>query len=260
MSHLPDRLPESEVSVTEEPGKDDIKISRKSLFQKGRARFINSGVGRVFASLIVAAGALTGALLADNPQRASSAGPQEVAAESGLTPWDAAKYQTFPRIVLDVDARGSIRLGLQLIDLGTLGPDVDTIAAADFRGDIPTNALVVGRPPAGMPVEETRVVFIKRTDIETVQLQPALGGDRFEIYQISRFGGDPVLDAGARGHARNTARAHQKTVYIGDLGLFERQWGDVEQTLLHSIIRAQRPGRVSGGKIEFPEPNFVFPR
>lgn len=167
----------------------------------------------------------------------------------GGLPWVNGKYQTFPRLV---DAMGNIAV-LQQIDLGTLGPDADTIFGLDFEGDIPTGALVVHRP-AG-EVLETRVVGIKRVDLETVQFRGAIGGDRFDVYQISKFGGDDALDRMARLHAQNTARAHQKVVYIGDLGLFQRQWGANEQEFLHAIIRAQRPSQAG-----IPEPNFVFPR
>lgn len=163
------------------------------------------------------------------------------------------KYQTFPRLVLN-GTEGSV---LQEIDLGTLGPDVDTIAGIDFLGDIPTGALIVSQPTEGRPILETRVVFIKRADLETVQLQPALGGDRFDIYKASKHGGGKALDVTARLHAQNTARAHQKIIYLGDLGLFEKQWGKGETTLLNAIIRAQRP---AAPDIGIQEPDFVQPR
>lgn len=165
-------------------------------------------------------------------------------------PFDHGKYQTFPR--LETEGRGRV---LQFIDIGTLGPDVDTIVGVDFLGDIPTGALAVHQPASA--VLETRVVFIKRIDLETVQLQGALGGDRFDVYRISEFGGDQALDEMARLHAANTAREHQKVVYLGDLGLFETQFGAQETQLLNRIIRAQRPGRPDLG---ISEPNFVNPR
>lgn len=176
----------------------------------------------------------------------------EIAEAAGL-PFANGKYQTFPRIVL----HGGLLLPgmrmMQEIDLGTLGPDVDTIFGIDFPGDIPTGALVIHKPDGD--VLETRVVGIKRTDLETVQLQPAFGGDRFDVYQMSKYGGDVALDAMARLHAKNTARKHQKVVYLGDLGAFETQWGANEGEFLKRIIRAQRPGRAG-----ISEPDFVNPR
>lgn len=174
------------------------------------------------------------------------------AAEAAGLPFQNGKYQTHPR--LEGEDRKRV---LSLIDVGTLGPDTDTLVGVDLEGDIPTGALEIYRPRRGERPEETRVVFIKRTDLETVQLQPALGGDRFDIYQISRYGGDRVLDRMARLHAENTARRHQKVIYLGDLGLFEEQWGTGELSLLHALIRAQRPGRLDLG---IPEPDFVNPR
>lgn len=173
--------------------------------------------------------------------------------EAGL-PFTNGKYQTFPRQVLEMN---SVEVPvMQLIDLGTLGPDVDTIFGLDFVGDVPTGALEIFKPTTGK-IEETRVVGIKRVDLETVQFAHALGGDRFDVYQMSKYGGDKALDAMARKHAQNTARLHQKVVYIGDLGLFEKQWGKNELPLLNGIIRAQRPGNAS---LNIPEPDFVNSR
>ncbi len=168
--------------------------------------------------------------------------------------WTDGKYQTFPRIIMAGDPTEG-RL-LQEIDLGTLGPDVDTIAGIDFPGDIPTGAAIVSQPTEG-PILETRVVFIKRTDLETVQFHGALGGDRFDMYRTSQRGGDKALDVTARLHAANTAREHQKVVYLGDLGLFEKQWGEGEKPLLNAMIRAQRPAAPAIG---IQEPDFVQPR
>jgi hypothetical protein len=168
-------------------------------------------------------------------------------AEGGL-PWTHGKYQTFPRLKTEDGEKV-----FQNIDLGSLGPDVDTIFAIDFDGDISTGALVIHQPK--WKVLETRVVGIKRFDLETVQFSDALGGDRFDVYQISKYGGDSALDAMARRHAENTARKHQKVVYVGDLGLFEKQFGDQEGKFLSHIIRAQRPPLAG-----LPEPDFVNPR
>jgi len=180
--------------------------------------------------------------------------PKEVqlGAETNL-PYANGKYQTFPRLEVTIGSKKEPVL--QDIDLGTLGPDVDTIFGLDFQGDIPTGAQVVYQPTG--KVEETRVVGIKRTDLETVQFDDAIGGDRFDVYQMSKYGGDSALDAMARKHAQNTARTHQKVVYIGDLGAWEQEWGAKEATFLSRIIRAQRPAVPAAG---IPEPNFVNPR
>lgn len=190
---------------------------------------------------VAAVGVLAASTLPDHLKNAEAA--------SGL-PYENGKYQTFPRIVHPDKTQL-----LQQIDIGTLGPDVDTIVGIDFQGDIPTNALTIYKPSG--EIMETRVVFIKRIDLETVQLQAALGGDRFDVYQISNYGGDQALDAMARLHAQNTARRHQKVVYLGDLGLFEKEWGDGEKPLLTRIIRAQRPAKPELG---IQEPDFVNPR
>jgi hypothetical protein len=203
--------------------------------------------------------------ISPNPSATAEATPAPTSRPAGEMPkvnpkdlltssWTDGKYQTFPRIVMAGDnTEGRV---LQEIDLGTLGPDVDTIAGIDFLGDIPTGAMVVYQPTEG-PILETRVVFIKRADLETVQLQAALGGDRFDIWRTSQDGGDSALYATALFHAENTARAHQKVIFIGDLGLFEQQYGQQEQPLLNAIIRAQRPAVPAIG---IQEPDFVQPR
>ncbi len=141
-------------------------------------------------------------------------------------------------------------------DLGTLGPDVDVVFGIDFPGDIPTDAEVIYSPGAGK-VEETRVVGVKRTDLTYVQFKDALGGDAFDEWKNARFGGDEGLAARARFHAENSAHTHQKVVYIGDLGLFQQQWGEKpkEKAFLQRIIRAQRPSRLG-----IPDSNFVQTR
>lgn len=174
----------------------------------------------------------------------------EIARAAGL-PFEQGKYQTFPGLWLNDQPV------LQDIDLGTLGPDVDTLAGMDFAGDIPTGALVVSNPADGV-VKETRVVFLKRIDLDYVQINKALRGDRFDMHKVSEFGIDNgALDAMARLHAKNTAHTHQKVVYLGDLGLFEKTYGAQEQPLLKRIIRAQRPGVPAAG---IPDSNFSFPR
>ena len=167
-----------------------------------------------------------------------AAGELPVLAENSREfPWENGKYQTFPRSEVSI---GGIEIPvLHKIDIGTLGLDVDAIFGIDFQGDIPTGALVIHMPEG--KVEETRVVGIKRVDLETVQFQKALGGDRFDVYRISKFGGNEALDEMARKHAMATAREHQKVVYVGDLGRFEKEWGAKEAEFLTRIIRAQRP-------------------
>lgn len=176
-----------------------------------------------------------------------------VQSEAGNLPFADGKYQTFPYQFVEIGK--TMYPVFQDIDLGTLGPDVDTIFGLDFKGDIPTDALKIYQPTG--KVEVTRVVGIKRTDLETVQFGRVLGGDRFDVYKMSEHGGDPALDAMARKHAENTAHLHTKVVYVGDLGLFQKQWGKQEKQFLSTIIRAQRPGRPD---LNIPDSNFVQPR
>lgn len=184
---------------------------------------------------------------AGNAERAEQKGP----------PFEQGKYQTFPRPISEI-VNGVIKT-YYLIDLGTLGPDVDTIFGIDFEGDIPTGALVIHQPTG--KVLETRVVGIKRTDLETVQFAKALGGDRFDEHKVSDWGGDVALDARALNHAENTAREHQKVVYVSDLGLFQRQYGDKEGAFLKRIIRAQRWADASRNGVNgIPTPDFVNAR
>ncbi len=246
-----------ELSAIQEVG--DVNNPRgRFLLQRGLSRFTNSGAGRFGAAMVLAAMSI-GAVLIDHASRASGAGPEaQTTTTVGQTPWDAVKYQTFPRDVM-IDKDGNMQPVLHMIDIGSLGDDVDDVVSVDIPGDIQTNALVVGRPPAGQSTLETRVTLNRRKSVKYLQTQPVLSGDVWNILQISRFGGDTALDAAARNHAVNSLHDHQKGVYIGDVGLFEQQWGDVEQVLLRALIRAQRPGRVPGGKIEFPESNFTFP-
>jgi hypothetical protein len=182
--------------------------------------------------------------------------PKEFTAktEAGPVAWADGKYQTFPYGV-SVDEHGKKHNSFQLIDLGTLGPDVDTIFGIDFMGDIQTGAEVIYKP-SGIALV-TRVVGIKRTDLETVQFDIALGGDRFDVQKMSIHGGDKALDAQARLHATNSAHTHTTVVYIGDLGRFQQEYGKKEQKFLSTIIRAQRPGRPDLGIIDS---NFAEPR
>lgn len=163
-------------------------------------------------------------------------------------PWANGKYETFPRIVLPEQPEGSV---LQMPDIGTLGPDVDTIFGIDFSGLLKTGATVVSFPEDGV-VTETRVVGIKRTDVDYVQFQPCLGGDKFDLYKAGDFGNDHNLDIMAQKHAFRSAHTHQMVVYIGDLGMFEEQWGAQEQELLKGMIRAQTPSKAG-----LPLPNFI---
>jgi hypothetical protein len=168
--------------------------------------------------------------------------------------WNDGKMQTYPRLGY-VDAQGVQHPVLQEIDLGTLGPDVDTIAGIDLVGDIPTGAMVVSEPTSG-PITETRVVFIKRTSLQVVQLNWALGGDSFQVIRHSGDGGDTALNNTALYHAENSARAHQKVIYIGDLKEFEARYGANEQALLQALLRAQEPAVPNAA---IPTPDFVEP-
>ena len=200
----------------------------------------------------------------------------EAAQEVGLS-WNDGKFQTHPRskVVRNYDSRdrapgtGRGRWQkeenvLHYIDIGSLGPDVDVIVALDFDRNIQTGAKVIYTPQDQL-IKETRVVLIKRAPsetelengLETVQFNGILGGDEFHIYRISEHGGDEALDMIAQRHAHFTARTHQKVVYLGDLWLFQNEWGSNERDLLGEIIRAQRPGRPDLG---IPESNFAFPR
>ena len=182
--------------------------------------------------------------------------PEGLASEMAARnhPFEYGKYQTHPYLWT---GEGKVMKPVfQDVDVGTLGPDVDTIFGFDFMGDIPTGALKIYAPSG--EAEVTRVVGIKRAvGLETVQFNKVLGGDRFDVYKISEYGGDAALDAMARKHAENTAHTHQKVVYVGDLAGFQNQFGQKEQELLNRIIRAQRPGRPDLG---IPESNFVRPR
>jgi len=139
----------------------------------------------------------------------------EASGEGEPLPFESGKYQTFPRLET---AEGEPIM--QRITIGTLGPDVDTIVGVDLAGDVETEAVIVHQPEEGEEVKETRVVFIKRVDVETVELGRALGGDRFDVYQISEYGGDVALGAMARKHAENTARKHQRPG-VPELGIAE---------------------------------------
>lgn len=195
------------------------------------------------------------------PTVTSTETPESAQAQQAASvPWANGKYQTFPRHYLresDADYRALV----QRPDIGTLGPDVDTIFGMDFYGELATDATVVYRPQG--TALETRVVGIKRTDLSYVQFNDVLGGDQFDIYQVSKFGGDPTLDAMARAHAKNSAHDHQLVVYLGDLGLFQTQWGATkpkERDFLRTIIRAQVPARNSIPDLGIPRSNFANAR
>lgn len=178
----------------------------------------------------------------------------KIASAEGLpmTPFEQGKILDYPRLFLGDQPV------TQRVDLGTLGPDCDTIFGFDFAGDLKTDATIISRPASGVAVVETRIVGIKRTNLEYVQIEKVLGGDQFIMHKAKEFGiGDAELDAIARLHAKNTAHTHQKVVYIGDLGLFEKEWGAKERALLDRIIWAQRPGNASLG---IKESNFSSPR
>lgn len=179
-------------------------------------------------------------------QQEADAFAQKIAEQGDL--WSVGKHQTFPYLK---DSDGTYGEYAH-IDVGTLGPDVDAIFGLDFEGDIPTNATVIYQPEGEVLV--TRVVGIKRTDLNYVQFCEVLGGDVFELQKMSEHGGDEVLDAMARLHAYNSAHEHTKVVFIGDLGAFEEQWGEQEKALLNRMIHAQFPGNPELG---LDESNFA---
>ncbi len=162
--------------------------------------------------------------------------------EAYRLPWANGKYRTFDREEVVIDGK-RVPVLLQP-DFGTLGPDVDTIVGLDFQGDIDTDAKVVYKPTG--KVLETRVVFIKRTDLSYVQFRDVLGGDVFDEYKNKPYGGDVGLDARAIYHAENSAHTHQKVVYLGDLGKFQEQWGSKpkEKAFLQRLIKAQSPTKL----------------
>lgn len=207
------------------------------------AKTADNSIGLDRRAAIKGAGAAVLALMANGvmlPEAASAAG----------IPWSNGMYQTFPELWA-----GNTQIE-QFIDLGRLGLDVDRMFGFDFLGNIPTGAEVIYEPKNGIATE-TRVVGLIRTDLETVQFRAVTRGDRFDMYRVSDYGNDAFLDQIARLHAQNTAHTHQKVVFIGDLGRFEREWGTGETELLNRIIWAQRPGMP---EIGIQESNFVNAR
>lgn len=172
--------------------------------------------------------------------------------EQGL-PWINGKYQLYSRDFLR-EADGRYRSIFHQFDVGTLGPDVDTIVGVDFLGDLPTGFKVISSPPVGEPVIETRVIFVKRTDLSYVQLNDSLSADVWDLWRVSEHGGDAMLGNMLEEHAKRSAHTHQKVVLIGDLGLAQTQWPN-EASFFRTIIRAQVPPRLG-----IPESNFVAPR
>jgi hypothetical protein len=161
------------------------------------------------------------------------------------------KYQTFPYQETETGEKV-----YQLIDWSPLGPDTDTLFGVDLpEGVFPaTNVPPIYR--VQNPTQE-RYVFLARNNLQVLQLEPMRGGDRFDMYRADCYGGDRFLDRIARQHAFHSAREHQVVRYLGDIGLFEQQYGQQEQELLRSLIRAQLPPRPDLG---IPEPDFAFPR
>lgn len=166
-------------------------------------------------------------------------------AEAAGVPWNNGMYETFQRV------EGG---RYKTVDVGSLGPDVDQIIALDFEGDIPTGAHAVYAPEDPGDIRETRVVLLRRADINAIQFDTPLGGDKFDVFRVSEFGGDETLQAMGLAHAENTARTHQKVVYLGDFGLWQQQWGEGERPLLDRIVATQMPGNADLG---IKEPNFV---
>lgn len=212
-----------------------------SVFTKGGGRFQEASAPTVTRlATVTAIGAATGidfGYIFPNILKAAS------------TPWEAGRMQTYPEIELEDGSHA-----YQNVDIGTIGPDVDHIFGFDFKGNIPTGALEIYTPSGR--IDETRVIGAIRTDLLVVQFRRVRRGDSFQVYRVSDYGGDAALDKDAREHAANSARTHQKVIYIGDLGLFERQYGPQEIPLLSTIIRAQYPPRED---LKIGVPNFVKP-
>lgn len=167
----------------------------------------------------------------------------------GRVPFEHGKYQLYQRWV---EGRGGAEREHHLIDEAPLGIDVDKLIALDFEGRINTGALRI-HAAEGEATESRVVMLIRPGTLKYVQFHAALGGDRWDLFKIPEHGGDPLLDKIARFHAEKTARPWQDVYYLGDLGLFEEEWGHQEQELLHRIIRAQLPPRV--GILEMPVAN-----
>lgn len=170
-------------------------------------------------------------------------------------PKENGKYRTFDRS--EVVINGQRATVLLQPDSGSLGPDHDTIFGLDLEGDVDTEGIEVISSPGAGKVLETRVVGIRRTDLPYVQFKDVLGGDAFDELTAKPFGGDEGLTARARHHAANSGHTHQKVVYMGDLGAFEKQFGENPRikAFLQRFIRAQVPARLG-----IPESNFVVPK
>jgi len=180
--------------------------------------------------------------------------------EAFRVPWGDGKYRTFDRSEVVIDGKR-----LQVLiqpDLGTLGPDVDVVFAIDFPGDIDTEGIEVISSPGAGNITETRVVGVKRTDLTYVQFKDALGGDAFDEWKNVRFGGDEGLAARARFHAENSAHTHQKVVNIGDLGAFQKKFGETSSKIKAFLQRIIKAERWADGvqRLEIPDSNFVQPR
>lgn len=166
---------------------------------------------------------------------------------NGRVPFEHGKYQTYPRLDDEQEHH--------LIDVAPLGPDVDKIVALDFRGSIRTGALLIHRAE-GTATESRVVMNIRPGTLKYVQFQSAIGGESWDLYKITEHGGNPLLDRICKFLAEKTARPWQDVYYLGDLGLFEIEWGHQEQELLNRMIRTQMPPRAGIMATPFANPGL----
>lgn len=154
---------------------------------------------------------------------------------TSLVPWGNSKFQTFPRLGLNGSAV------LQYPDFSVLGPDVIALVAVDYPGILGTGFKILQDPPGAY---ETRVGFVLQpnTNLDYVTLDGILGGDVFFLYKFLDYGSFADLDNMLECHLSRTARAHQRVVKIGDIGLAEQQWPN-ERDFFYRITLCQFPGR-----------------
>lgn len=139
-------------------------------------------------------------------------------------PWGNSKFDKYPRLYQD--GRYSH------IDIGTHGPNEDVIETIDIQGEYRLGEWQFQDVPNA---RETRITFLKRTDIGYVQVKGPrglLGGDEFRILQAPS---DEVIDNEARCHAERSVRPWQDGYYLGDLGLSLRLRGESEPNLVNLI-------------------------
>lgn len=174
-------------------------------------------------------------------QRPESAEAKEVK----LPPFEQGHPQTYPRMEIGGELVKYNRIGLS-----NKGPDDDTVASFDFAGVIPSGAKIVF---AGDNPTETRVTFIMRQSMQSLEIHNALGGDSFEMHKISEWGmNDADLQDVGLQHAQDSARLHMVNYFLGDIGPFMDTYGAQEQTLLQTMFASALPAKAG-----IPTPDFV---